>query len=252
MAKGNDQIAGVDFQYNFAPVSNEITLRILLILWIIDDLFAEIAGVQTAFLHGEFEEEIFIKIPPGYKEYLSEIEENVKFKFLKLEKSTYGLVEAAQSWWKKFTTVLKKDLGLEQYKNNSCLLKRKSLDGKVYLIVHVDDCFVLGDKKAVKKALEGIEKHFAITRSENIDNFIGSRIKKENNKILLSQPDLMKKKLKNFARKIQNMREYETLASSGTHVICCDNDEAMLSDNEQFEFRSGVLGLFTLGDCKPQ
>ncbi len=231
VAKGYDQIAGVDFQYNFVPVTSEITPRILLILWIIDNLFADVADVQTTFLHGELEEEIFIKIPPGYKEYLSELEEKVNGKFLRLEKSTYGLVQAARSWWKKFTTVLKKDLGLEQFKNDSCLLKRKSSDGKVFLIVYVDDCFVLGDKKAVKKALEEIKKHFAITRSENIKDFIGCRIEKENNKILLSQPDLMKKMLKNFGPKIQNMREYETPASSGTHVIPCNNQEVMNNSN---------------------
>ncbi len=45
VAKGYDQIAGVNFQYNFALVTSEITLRILLILSIIDDLYAEIADV---------------------------------------------------------------------------------------------------------------------------------------------------------------------------------------------------------------
>ncbi len=93
------------------------------------------------------------------------------------------------------------------------------MDRKVFLIVYNDDCFLLGDKKAVKKALEEIENHFAVTRSKNIEDFIGCCTEKENNKVLLSQPDLMKKMLKYFEPKIQNMRESETPASSGTHVI---------------------------------
>ena len=97
VAKGYDQIAGVDFQYNFAPVTSEVTLRILLVTWIVNNLFAEIADVQTAFLHGDLEEEIFIKIPPGYKEFLAETNETIDEQFLKLEKSTYGLVQAARS-----------------------------------------------------------------------------------------------------------------------------------------------------------
>ena len=64
VAKGYDQIAGIDFQYNFAPVTSEVTLRILLVMWIVNDLFAEIADVQTAFLHGDLEEEI--GITPSY------------------------------------------------------------------------------------------------------------------------------------------------------------------------------------------
>jgi hypothetical protein len=62
VAKGYDQIARVDFQYNFAPVTNEITLRIALILWVLQGLYAEAADVQTAFLHGNLDEEIYIQI----------------------------------------------------------------------------------------------------------------------------------------------------------------------------------------------
>ena len=246
VAKGYDQIAGIDFQYNFAPVTSEVTLRILLVLWIVKDLFAEIADVQTAFLHGDLEEEIFIKIPPGYKEFLSESEETINEKFLKLEKSTYGLVQAARSWWKKFTTVLKRDLGFQQFENDSCLLKRQTADGQVYLIVYVDDCFVLGDKSAVKQALAGIENHFNITRSERIEDFIGCRIEKGDKAILLSQPDLIKKMVKKFGDKIRNMREYETPAPSGTHIIRCQDEEEKLCDEEQAEFRSGVGSLLYL------
>ncbi len=56
VAKGYDQVAGIDFQYNFAPVTSEVTLRILLVLWIVNNYFAEVADVQTAFLHGDLEE----------------------------------------------------------------------------------------------------------------------------------------------------------------------------------------------------
>lgn len=97
VAKGYDQIAGIDFQYNFAPVTSEVTLRILLIMWLINDYFAEVADVQTAFLHGELEEEIFITIPPGYIEYLKEKGENIQGNFLKLEKLTSGPVQAARA-----------------------------------------------------------------------------------------------------------------------------------------------------------
>ncbi len=52
--------------------------------------------------------------------------------------------------------------------------------------------------------------------------------------------------LEMFGMKIENMRTYETPASSGTHVISCDGDEAKQSDEEQFEFRSGVGSLLYL------
>ncbi len=125
-----------------------------------EDYFAEVADVQTAFLHGDLEEELFIPIPFGYKEFLREIGQTIAGNFLRFEKSTYGLVQAARSWWKEFTTVLKTDLNFEQYENNSCLLKRQNESGKVFLIVYVDYYFVVGNKKAVKLALNNIEIFF--------------------------------------------------------------------------------------------
>jgi hypothetical protein len=247
VVKGYDQVAGVDYQYNFAPVTSEVTLRILLILWAIEDYYAEVADVQTAFLYGDLEEELFIKIPPGYEEFLQEeTGEHVDGKYMKLEKSTYGLVQAARSWWKKFTSILKRELGFTQYENDSCLLKRFNDDGKVFLIVYVDDCFVVGDEKAVKKALDDIEKHFSITRSKHIEDFIGCRIEREGQQILLSQPDLIKKMLRKFEEKISGMKDYETPAPASTHLVRCATEEEVLDEDNQKEFRSGVGSLLYL------
>ncbi len=102
--------------------------------------------------------------------------------FLKLERSTYGFVQAAQLWWKKCTTVLKDNLGFEQCEDDSCLLKRSTKVGKAYLIVYVDNYFAIGDKNAVKQALDEIENHFSITRSKNIEDFIGYHIEKDGKK----------------------------------------------------------------------
>jgi len=246
VVKGYDQIAGVDFQYNFAPVTSEITLRILLILWILEDFFAEVADVQTAFLHGDLEEELFIKIPQGYNEFLSELDEHINSKFLQLTKSTYGLVQAARSWWQKFTSVLKQQLGFDQHASDSCLLKRIDHNGKVFLIIYVDDCFVVGDKLAVQTALSDIQKVFNITRSENIEDFIGCHIKRSGDKVLLSQPDLIKKMLDKFEDKIEKLKDYETPAATSTHVRRCVTDEEILDEEAQQNFRSGVGSLLYL------
>ena len=144
------------------------------------------------------------------------------------------------------TTVLKGELNFEQFQNDSCLLKREDESGKVFLIVYVDDCFVLGDKSAVKKALNDIEKFFSITRNEAIEDFIGCRIEKDGDKVLLSQPDLIKKMIKKFEKKIENLKEYETPAPTGTHIIRCQTKEELISEEEQMEFRSGVGSLLYL------
>ena len=57
VAKGYNQIAGVDFQYDFAPITSKNTLRLMLLSWIVNNYKAEVADVQMAFLHGKLEEE---------------------------------------------------------------------------------------------------------------------------------------------------------------------------------------------------
>jgi hypothetical protein len=48
--------------------------------------------LETAFLYGELEEEIFMKIPEGF----TEDQEFYEMKELKLNKAIYGLVQAAR------------------------------------------------------------------------------------------------------------------------------------------------------------
>jgi hypothetical protein len=51
VACGYSQIPGVDFEESYSPVMNDITLRILLVTWIVMTLKAIIADVETAFLY---------------------------------------------------------------------------------------------------------------------------------------------------------------------------------------------------------
>ena len=70
VTKGYTQEAGVNFTYNFAPIVNNTTLRIMLVLWIVRNYYAEVMDVQTAFLHGQLAEELFLEIPKGYREFM--------------------------------------------------------------------------------------------------------------------------------------------------------------------------------------
>ncbi len=57
------QIPGVDFSENYSPVVHNVTCRLLLVLKIIHGFSAKIADVETAFIWGDSEEEIFMDCP---------------------------------------------------------------------------------------------------------------------------------------------------------------------------------------------
>eukprot|EP00980_Cylindrotheca_fusiformis_P026468 scaffold16219_cov100-Cylindrotheca_fusiformis.AAC.1 len=65
VACGYTQIPGVDFQNSFAPTINDITWRLLLILLLVNNYDAKIIDVETAFLLGDLDEEIFMQAPEG-------------------------------------------------------------------------------------------------------------------------------------------------------------------------------------------
>jgi hypothetical protein len=58
VACGYSQVPGVDFQESFAPVINDVTFRILLIMMLTWNLKGKIVDIKTAFLHGNHKETI--------------------------------------------------------------------------------------------------------------------------------------------------------------------------------------------------
>ena len=109
VAKGFSQIPGKDFQENHAPVISDTTLHLLLVIKTIMKLDAGQFDIETAFLYGLLEEELWMTIPDGYIKYLKDKHGKTidpKTHCLKLKKAIYGLVQAARQWWKKFKEVL--------------------------------------------------------------------------------------------------------------------------------------------------
>ena len=87
---GYTQIPGVDFTDNFSPVVSDISLRIMLIYWIIMNLDIDQLDVETAFLEGVLQEDeyVYLKCPQGMELDNDEC--------LQVRKGLYGLVMSAR------------------------------------------------------------------------------------------------------------------------------------------------------------
>jgi Reverse transcriptase (RNA-dependent DNA polymerase) len=99
VAKGFSQVPGKDFQENHAPVVNDATFHLVLALKVLFKLEAGQFDIETAFLCGELDEEIWMQLPDGYSEYCAtfqnkKIDSNIHC--VKLQKALYGLVQAAR------------------------------------------------------------------------------------------------------------------------------------------------------------
>jgi len=91
-ARGFLQQPGLDYHETFSPVVRYDSLRVMLALVVRRDLELAQFDVQTAFLYGELEEEIWMKIPEGLE--LGTLSSEKDSLVCKLVKSLYGLKQS--------------------------------------------------------------------------------------------------------------------------------------------------------------
>ena len=107
-----------------------------------------LGDVETAFLYGELEEEIYMKAPKGL--VLQEDE------CLLLLKAIYGLVQASRQWRKKLISVLKQ-IGFKVSKVDPCLMWRECALGVSLCAFHIDDLFLRRKQMGISPADSYIE-----------------------------------------------------------------------------------------------
>ena len=164
VACGYSQIPGTDFTESHSPVINEVTVRILIIFEMVYKMKSKLVDIETAFLHGEFNqgEEVYMLIPEGLKAKDDEC--------LELLKTIYGLVQAARAFFLKLGEVLKK-IGFTQSAADPCLFIKRDKFGTVFMATWVDDSYCLGNEEALREMIKALEGFFTLKIEEDTKDF---------------------------------------------------------------------------------
>ena len=126
VAKGFQQKEGIDYTEICSPVVKLSTIRTVLSIVAVEDLHLEQLDVKIAFLHGDLNEDIYMRQPHGY---VVPGKENL---VCKLNKSLYGLKQALRQWYKKFDNFMLRDGFSKCHFDHCCYFKKI---GASYLIL---------------------------------------------------------------------------------------------------------------------
>jgi hypothetical protein len=100
VAKGYSQVEGIDFGEIFSPIAKLTSIIFLLSISASFDIEVEHMYVKTTFLHGDMEEEIYMKQPEGF------VVKGKKELACKINKSLYGLKKSPRIWYQNFDTYI--------------------------------------------------------------------------------------------------------------------------------------------------
>jgi len=166
----------------------------------LEDLEGKQADIVTAFLYGELDEVVYMKVPEGMApeigdEYIN-IDGSVKrFTGDKMVvnivwllcKSLCGLKQSPRCFYKKLDGVLVE----KGYTRVVCDYGVWICKGEVVLIVHVDDMQMFGSRDDINKLMNALESVFILKRlgATGEELFLGLRVERDrrNRRIELSQ-----------------------------------------------------------------
>jgi hypothetical protein len=167
---GYSQVPGVDFTESFAPVLNDVIFRLMLISKLVWDMTSIVIDIETAFLHGNLDKEIYFDVPMGLS-----IGPNKK---LLLQKTIYGIIQSAKKFYGKLIEVLK-FIGFEGSKSDPCLwtMWDSVVNHMLIIGIYVDDCLIIGKESSISNLFEDLKKYkFNLKIEKNVVEYLSCHI----------------------------------------------------------------------------
>ncbi len=162
----------------------------------------------NSFLWGDLEEKSFIDFPKGLKDGKST-------DVLVLNKSIYGLVQAAQQYHKIVVQILGK-IGLEGGDVDPWLHKSKTCIE--FVVSYVDDNLLNGNYAAIDEVIKLLQKEgFILKIKDNLKDCLSCNIhfSKLGKEAWLGQPHLFANLNQKFGKSVENLQMYNTTGSPG-------------------------------------
>lgn len=237
VAKGFNQVEGVDYFDSFSSVAKSVTVKFFLVVAALKGYFFYQLDVNNTFFHGYLQEHVYMNPPPSYSVPKGHV--------CKLLCSLYGLKQASRQWNIELTTQLL-SIGFVASEYDHCLFVHSDKDGFVALLVYVDDILVMSSfVDLINQVKSFLHAQFTIKDIGPAKYFLGLEIARSKKGIYINQRkyilDLVTE------AELYGSKPCPTPMSENTKLITKDGD--LLEDPEKY--RRLVGRLLYLGFTRP-
>lgn len=201
---GCNQTYGVDFSETYAPVAKLTTVRTLLAVAAKTGWETIHMDVTNAFLYGELDEIVYMKLPMGYTHEGSRIVVNQTATkgdltlVYQLKKSLYGLRQAPRQWFSKLSITLLND-NFTQSKSDASLFLKRSSDRITVILAYVDDLLICGsDTSTINSIKHMLSSNFHMKDLGPVRYFLGLEIDRTDAGFFISQQKYVKDLLQEY------------------------------------------------------
>ncbi len=239
VAQGFSQKYGQDYMEIFAPVVRMDSIRALMSMSVKCGMSLFQFDVETAFLNGDLEEEIYMKQPEGF---VQPGEENL---VCRLKRSLYGLKQSPRCW----NFLLDKHLsalGFVRSVNDPCLYTGTVNGNFVVLAVYVDDIIVSAKHEAdVEIIKKSFSERFGIKDLGKLHYFLGIQVQQSPQGVWIGQQKYAEDILRKFS--MENCVTVATPMETGA-VLMQSPVDSQLFDNPRV-YQSAIGSLLYLANC---
>ncbi|GAA0159498.1 transmembrane signal receptor [Lithospermum erythrorhizon] len=177
---GNHQTEGIDYSDTFAHVAKMSTVRTFLAMAAVRGWELHQMDVHNAFLHGDLQEEVSMKPPPGF-------ERGVEGKVCRFHKSLYGLKQAPRCWFAKLASSLRA-YGFSHSCSDYSLFSYVRGDIRVHVLIYVDDLIISSNNSAALSAFKDyLSSCFHMKDLGVLKYFLGIEVARSSEGIYLCQ-----------------------------------------------------------------
>ncbi|CAL1357723.1 unnamed protein product [Linum trigynum] len=241
VARGFQQVPGLDFGQTYSLVLKPATLRLILGIAVSQAWPLHQIDIANAFLHGELQETVYMQQPPGF------VDPDKPNHVCRLRKSIYGLRQAPRTWFHCLAAALTR-FGFSVSRTDPSLFIYKSGTVRLYMLVYVDDIVITGNDSAlIRRLMEFLHANFALRELGPLSYFLGIEVHRSSTGIILSQRkfilDLLERAKMSQANPISTPATVDLLQQSAAATSPRFSDPAL--------YRSIVGGLQYLSFTRP-